>query len=260
MERALRAYWKTLVFFALTGLVGGFLTGLFLLDSYPPEIRAMLTAELEAEGLGDIPQEAFLATVTALQGAFYGLVLGAAGIFFGKKTGLWKDERTFAKKPLLAAAAVAVLGGLLMIAPDLLFFGRYSQAVMDSYAAKPTPVFILAGVIYGGVTEEVMLRLFWMSLTAFVLHKLFGKGRETPSDRILIGANIVAALLFAAAHLPATLQLLGSSPMIIFRCFLLNGGFGLLFGRLYRKHGLRYAMLAHGGCHIVSKLIWLLFI
>ena len=131
---------------------------------------------------------------------------------------------------------------------------------MDSYAAKPSPVFILAGVIYGGVTEEVMLRLFWMSLTAFVLHKLFGKGRETPSDRILIWANIVAALLFAAGHLPATLQLLGSSPMIIFRCFLLNGGFGLLFGRLYRKHGLRYAMLAHGGCHIVSKLIWILFI
>ena len=91
MERALRAYWKTLLFFALAGLVGGFLTGLFLLDSYPPEIRAMLTAELEAEGLGAIPQEAFLAAVTALQGAFYGLVLGAAGIFFGKKTGLWKD-------------------------------------------------------------------------------------------------------------------------------------------------------------------------
>ena len=40
----------------------------------------------------------------------------------------------------------------------------------------------------------------------------------------------------------------------------LNVSTTLLFGRLYRKHGLRYAMLAHGGCHIVSKLIWLLFI
>ena len=41
---------------------------------------------------------------------------------------------------------------------------------------------------------------------------------------------------------------------------LLNGGFGLAFGWLYRRFGLRYAMIAHGGCHVVSKMIWLLFI
>ena len=39
-----------------------------------------------------------------------------------------------------------------------------------------------------------------------------------------------------------------------------NGGIGLLFGLLYRKYGLRYAMIAHGGCHVVSKLIWILFV
>ena len=54
--------------------------------------------------------------------------------------------------------------------------------------------------------------------------------------------------------------LLGNSPMFIFRCFLLNGGLGLLFGWLFRKYGLRYAMVAHGGCHIVSKLAWILLL
>ena len=39
-----------------------------------------------------------------------------------------------------------------------------------------------------------------------------------------------------------------------------NGGIGLMFGRLYRKHGIAYAMIAHAGCHIVSKLIWVLFL
>jgi hypothetical protein len=71
---------------------------------------------------------------------------------------------------------------------------------------------------------------------------------------------MISALLFAAGHLPATYMLLGNSPMILFRCFLLNGGIGLLFGRLFRKYGLRYAMLAHAGTHIVSKLIWILFL
>ena len=110
------------------------------------------------------------------------------------------------------------------------------------------------------VLEEVMLRLFWMSLVAFLLWKLFAKNEEKPTVAILMIANVVAAILFAAGHLPATLMMIGSSPMVLIRCFLLNGGFGLLFGYLYRKHGLRYAMLAHGGCHIVSKLIWILFI
>ncbi len=108
--------------------------------------------------------------------------------------------------------------------------------------------------------EEVMLRLFMMSLVAFILNKLFGKKQEKPTTGILITANVIAAFLFAAGHLPATAMLMGITPMILVRCFLLNGGFGLLFGWLYRKYGLRYAMLAHGGCHIISKLIWILFL
>nr|MBE6545020.1 CPBP family intramembrane metalloprotease [Oscillospiraceae bacterium] len=131
---------------------------------------------------------------------------------------------------------------------------------MNSYAAKPTIPYLLATVTYGAIIEEVMLRLFWMSLIAFLLHKLFGKKHNKPTVVILIVANVVASILFAAGHLPANASLFGLTPMIIVRCFLLNGGLGLLFGRLYRKYGLRYSMIAHGGCHIVSKLIWILFI
>lgn len=236
----------------LVGLAGGFFTGLYLLDSYPADIQQ----QIYDQGLNDVA----LGAVTAVQSALYGLVLGAGGIFFAKKTGLWKDERSITKKPLTAAIIVAVVGGLAIILPDLLFFGQHSEAIMDSYAAKPSVPYIIAAVLYGGVIEEVMLRLFGMSLVAFILHLLFGKKNETPSVGILIAANVIAALLFAAGHLPATFVMLGSSPMILLRCFLLNGGVGLLFGRLYRKYGLRYAMIAHGGCHVVSKLIWILFI
>ena len=54
----------------------------------------------------------------------------------GKKTGLWNDERAITEKPLIASVVVGVLGGIAMILPDLLFFGKYSQAVMDSYAVQ----------------------------------------------------------------------------------------------------------------------------
>ena len=252
MKSFINAYWKTILFFMLAGLAGGFFTGLYVMDSYPAEIRQ----QVYDQGLNDVA----VGAVTAVQSAVYGLVLGAAGIFLAKKTGLWKDERSIAKKPLTAAVIVAVFGGLAIILPDLLCFGKHAEVIMDLYAAKPTVSFMIASVLYGGVIEEVMLRLFAMSFIAFLLHRLFGRKSEKPSAGILIAANVIAALLFAAGHLPTTFVMLGNSPMILFRCFLLNGGVGLLLGRLYRKYGLRYAMIAHGGCHVVSKLIWMLFI
>lgn len=252
MEHFIKTYWKTVLFFALIGLVGGFFTGLYLMDSYPAEIQQ----QINDQGINDI----LLGVITAIQSAGYGLVLGVIGIILGKKTGLWKDERAIRKQPLVAAILVAIVGGLAMILLDIFYFGRYSQVIMDSYATKPTIVFMFATVTYGAVIEEVMLRLFMMSLAAFLLHKLFWKKQENTPTAALVAANIVSALLFAAGHLPATAMLLGITPMIVFRCFLLNGGIGLLFGWLYRKYGLRYAMIAHGGCHVVSKLIWILFL
>ena len=252
MKDFINRYWRTLLFFAVVGLVGGFFTGLFVLDSYPEELQQ----EALTQGITPI----VMAIVTAMQAAGYGLLLGAAGIWLGKKTGLWQDETKLSKKPLVLTAVFALVGGLALIIPDLLFFGKYNDVIMNSYATKPSISYVIGSVLYGGVIEEVMLRLFGMSLVAFVLWKLFAKNEEKPTVAILMIANVVAAILFAAGHLSATLMMIGNSPMVIARCFLLNGGFGLLFGYLYRKHGLRYAMLAHGGCHIVSKLIWILFI
>ena len=260
MKQFIKTYWKTLLFFAAVGLFGGFFTGIYLLGSYPADIKQQLVDELNANGLGQISADIFMGILTAIQSVGYGVVLGAAGILLGKKTGLWKDEKAVTIKPLAVSLVVAAVCGLAMILPDMMFFGGYSETIANSYAAKPTVAYILATVTYGAVIEEVMLRLFFMSFIAFILNKLFVRKQDKPTNAILIVSNIIAAIVFAAAHLPTTFMMIGNSPVIIARCFLLNGGLGLLFGWLYRKYGLRYSMIAHGGCHIVSKLIWILFI
>ena len=252
MKAFFKTYWKTLLFFALSGLIGGFLTGLYMLDSYPPEIQQ----QIFDQGLNNT----LVGVVTAAQYAGYGVVLGALGIWLGKKIGLWKDERRFTGKGLLSAVAVALIGGVALLLPDLLFFGRYERGILDSYATKPALDYVLGMVVLGGVVEEVMLRLFMMSLVAFVLHRVVGKGHDCVSKAVLVTANVISALLFAAGHLPVNALLFGLTPMIVLRCFLLNGGFGLAFGWIYRKYGLRYAMMAHGGCHVVSKLIWIVLL
>ena len=260
MKQFIKTYWKTLLFFAVIGIFGGFFSGIYVLDSYPADIKQQLIEELNAKGLGQAPVDIVVGATSAIQSAFYGIVLGAVGILLGKRTGLWNDEKAITKKPLAIAIVVAVVCGIAMILPDMLFFGYHSEAIMNSHSVKPTVTYMLASVTYGAVIEEVMLRLFFMSLIAYILYKLFGKKQEKPTTAILIASNVIAAALFAAGHLPATFILLGNSPVIIARCFLLNGGIGLLLGFLYRKYGLRYAMIAHGGCHVVSKLIWILFI
>lgn len=252
MRDFIKSYWKTVLFFTVVGAVGGFGVGLYLMDTYPED----MVQELLAQGMTPV----LLALVTAVQSALYGLVLGTVGIWLAKKTGLWKDERSIGGKPLLYTVIISVIGGLALILPDVFFFGKHIPAIAESYAAKPTIPYLVATITYGAVIEEVMLRLFLMSLLVFLLWKLFQPKRELPSTAVVVSANIVAALLFAAEHLPTTAVMMGLTPMIVLRCFLLNGTFGLAFGWLYRKYGLRYAMLAHGGCHIVSKLIWILWL
>ena len=252
MKPFIRLHWKTILFFTLVGLVGGYFTGLYALESYPPEMQQQM--------LDQGVTSTILGLVTAVQSAGYGLVLGTIGIFLSKKLGLWYSSFRFEKQPMISAIVVSVIGGLGLILPDLFIFGKFEPVLLQAYESKPTLSYILATVTYGAVLEEVMLRLFFMTLIAFVLHLIFERRKETPSAAVLIAANVISALLFAAGHLPMAFMAIGDSAVIILRCFLLNGMFGLLFGWLYRKYGIAYAMIAHGGCHIVSKLIWILFL
>ncbi len=156
MKQFIKTYRKTLLFFAVIGILGGFFTGIYVLDSYPADIKQQLIEELNAGGLDGLTADILMGIVTAIQSAGYGIVLGAIGIWFGKKTGLWKDERAITKKPLTASLIIALVGGLAMILPDMLFFGRHSDAIMNSYAAKPTIPYLLATVTYGAIIEEVL--------------------------------------------------------------------------------------------------------
>ena len=248
MKAIIKNNLKHIIFLAICGLIGGYFTGIYTLQSLSPELLN--------EALGEVDSVEIVYLVTAIQGLLYAVVLGLIGKFLAKKIGLWKKIE-FSKKSVVEIVLVTILGGIIFIMADQLIFNNFSDIIKNSYEAKPTIENIIASIIYGGVVEEVMLRLFFMSLVAVIICKVT---KKEINDKILITSNVIAAILFAAGHLPATEIMIGITPMIVFRCFLLNGGLGLVFGRLYRKYGIHCAMIAHIGVHIVSKLIWLLFI
>ena len=249
MKAAIKNNLKYIIFLAICGLVGGYFTGIYTLQSLSPELLN--------EALGEFENVEIIYVVTAIQGLIYAVVLGMIGKALAGKIGLWK-KLEFSKKAIIEIILVTIIGGIVFVLADHLIFNNFSAIIKESYAAKPTIECIIASIIYGGVVEEVMLRLFFMSLMAVIIKKI-SKEKEI-NDKIFIVANVIAAILFAAGHLPATAIMIEITPMIVLRCFLLNGGFGLMFGRLYRKYGIHCAMIAHIGVHIISKLIWILFI
>lgn len=170
------------------------------------------------------------------------------------------------KKDQLLPTLCVTLGCGAFFSLDYWTSGRWLPQVRETYESGLLTRRLdnwLSSILYGGIIEEVLLRLFLMSLVAFLIWKLFFRKRskETLPQGVFVAANILCALLFAAGHLPATITMFGAlTPLVLFRCFLLNGGLGLAFGWLYRKYGIQYAMIGHAGAHIISKIIWLVLI
>lgn len=233
--------------------VAGVFVGLYQLDT--------LSAEAVEELIREAGSVEILVIVGAVQTVLYVLVCGFFGYILADKTGLLIPFG-LEKEKVLVTLAISLVGGA-VFSLDHWVFGALIDGIQSANIAALTPSGFIASVLYGGVIEEVLMRLFFMSLVAFAVWKLFFRKHEKESipEAVFVIANIISALLFAAGHLPATLALFGElTPLLLLRCFLLNGGFGMIFGWLYRKCGIIYAMTAHALFHIVSKLIWIIFV
>ncbi|WP_216827546.1 CPBP family intramembrane glutamic endopeptidase [Alkalihalobacterium elongatum] len=158
---------------------------------------------------------------------------------------------------LMYAILLGMLGGFTIIAADLFYFQHHIPLI-----AENPPAFsfngLIAGVLYGGVIEEVLIRLFLMSLVVWVLYKLFARRKaEVPTSFYWI-AIVFAAVIFAVGHFPTTQVVFGElSSILIIRSLLLNGLFGIVFGYLYWRRGIEYAMFSHMTAHISMQLLFI---
>ena len=243
--------WKFLLFIIIVGIIGVVFTVIYSLN--------MVSEEVMNEAIKQVGSKEAVFVISMIQPIIlYVFVCGILGVILSNKVGLWKKIE-FEKDKVLIASIIAVVAGLSLIFCDLLIFGKFNEIIMHSFDEKPTYDYIISAFLYGGVVEEVMMRLFLMSLLSFIMYKIFYKKEKEVPIKVFVIANIISALLFAAGHLPSTIQTFGHlDSVLLIRCFLLNGLFGAAFGWLYRKYGIHYSMIAHAFCHIVSKGIWLI--
>jgi len=132
---------------------------------------------------------------------------------------------------LLPATVIGVMLGL----PLLLGAG-------PKYAG-PTPLDLFLRALSAALTEEIFFRLGLMTLFVWILRTFVSKSGSTePSLSIGI---LLAALLFAAAHLPGHVTSETATWNLVVGILLFNSFGGMLMGWLYSRHGLLSAVLAH---------------
>jgi membrane protease YdiL (CAAX protease family) len=166
-------------------------------------------------------------------------------------------EAVVTGRPIGPALRPQLLPGLIagVLAGTSLFAAfRYAPAAVaqlqDRFAIP-----IVARVLYGGITEELLLRWGLMTALAWLAWR-FLQQRQGPLRAGFVWLAIaVSALVFAAGHLPAASFLLGVMDVSVVAFVIgVNAAFGVLFGYLFWRYGLESAMIAHALAHAVSFL------
>ncbi|MCI0550183.1 MAG: CPBP family intramembrane metalloprotease [Anaerolineae bacterium] len=241
---------------------------------------AILPYALELQGSAlesmdlPIPLPALIALQIVQSAILFGIII-FAGMFFASRVGLGTpilDSVTRSESAsdkvraiLPISIGLGVIASLLIIGMDILIFQPAllkelgdSANTLNLQNAQPAAWKGFLASFYGGITEEILLRLFVMSFLAW-LGRFISKTQEgKPTSAVYWIANILAAVLFGLGHLPATAMLIPLTPLVITRAILLNGIGGVIFGWLYWKRGLESAMVAHFSTDIVLHVLLVL--
>jgi membrane protease YdiL (CAAX protease family) len=209
-----------------------------------------------------------LIVLQVVQSALLFSVLTALGLLLANRIGLGlpilearlRGESVADKIRVIlpVSVIVGVIAALLIIALELIIFQPAlvrelgdSIEALNLEATRPAAWKGFLASFYGGIVEEILLRLFLMSLLAWLGSFISKTSEGKPTNIVFWIATILAALVFGLAHLPATATLVPLIPLVVTRAIALNGLAGVAFGYLYWKRGLESAMVAHFSADII---------
>ena len=206
---------------------------------------------------------AILLLATAAQNLVLFAVAVFFGLFFSQRIGMGmpvlqnilkgKKQTKELKSILAPSFGLGVLAGILIVLLSLPF-NRLIPELQLLESSVPVWKALLAS-FYGGIAEEILLRLFLVSLFVWITYKIKKTKDGQPTDFGIWLSIIAAAILFGLGHLPATAKITALTGLVVLRAIVLNGIGGIIFGWLYWKKGLESAILAHFSADIVLHVI-----
>lgn len=166
--------------------------------------------------------------------------------------------------PLLSAIKPQVIPGLIGGAwgrvgiSALALFWRSSLPIdfvaQSENLSKQTP--LLTRILYGGITEEIIMRWGLMTLLVWGEWRVFQQARGSPHPVYVAIAISISALVFGLAHLPLAFALSSEvTTSLVAYIIVGNTYFGLIAGYLYWRQGLEAATIAHITFHLAIEII-----
>jgi len=237
--------WRVLWFLLIASLLGVAAALPFILEVFRPLI--------ENSPPIPIPLPVLIVIGVAQNLLLFGVFIGI-GLLLGRKMGFgapllesWLYHKEFpvtGRDSLKSGWIVGVSVGIVLLAIVLVFAQRMPDLPFVKAAQVPIWKRLLA-CFYGGIDEEVLTRLFLLSLVAWLGLKIFQKQKARLSPATFWMANMLVAVLFGLSHLPAASRIMQITPEVVVLALVLNGIAAVSFGYLYWKQGLEAAMIAH---------------
>ncbi len=163
-----------------------------------------------------------------------------------------RESFVAALKPQILPGVIAGLIGAIAITVIWIILKPFLPAEFVTRALAFNRVMPIATrILYGGFTEEILLRWGLLTLLVWVPWRIIQRGRSEPAAACFVGAILISSIVFGMGHLPVAAILGGglSAPIVTY-VILANSVFGLLAGFLYWRKGLEAAIIAHMFAHV----------
>ncbi len=232
----------------------------------------VLTTQGELLALIPIPLALLLPLQVLANGVQFAVFI-FLGLRFSEKVGLRipilenmlssERENRYLGGPLLISLLSGVVTGLVIFVFDVLLAQTIGNIeLLKPYPGQETPPLwqTILALPYGATAEEVAMRLCAMSIFAWVFLRIKPDDDGRPTAAGMWLSIIIAAVLFGVSHLPTVLFFADLSIAHILRIVFLNAIGGIVFGFMFWRSGLEYAMLSHFGMDVVLHILLPLFI
>jgi hypothetical protein len=209
------------------------------------DVLAAVPAPLWAIGIASTLQSALLLAIAVFVGLRAADAVGLRTPLTNAIVARAGVREALAALGPVSAAAIGIGAAAIIVGLELVVFRpltpEFQQAVG---AASPSRFEGFLASFYGGIGEEILTRLFLVSVIAWILR-----------GRAIWLAIAIAAALFAAGHLPAVASIVPLTPILVIRTLVLNSLAGVVFGWLYWRRGLEAAMVAHFSADLVLHVL-----
>ncbi len=248
MKEARRYYWLKVVFLSALGIAG-------VLTAMP-----IIPKLIQISGQQAPLPLAVLYIISTVQSSALVIAMVFLGLWASPKVNLQTPfidsylDRSLSKirykETLLAAFLGGVLGGLLLVGWYNVFIPFLpAEFVLNAKMFSPPSY---TKLLYGGITEEILIRYGLMSFFTWVLFRVTQKNTSVIGAHNYVLAILFSSLLFGVGHLPAAsiLSPVMTSTLLVY-IVLGNSIFGVIAGYLYWKRGLEAAIISHMVAHLV---------